>query len=119
MRKILAITLLLLLAASAGWAASDEEPIEKLIARVGLADSVTDASRKRKAGAIEINGERVTELLIPAPSAGELAIIRRRRPVLLAGGGQRLVVRQLHVRQIQQPSVHSAGARCGDTLEDF
>ena len=48
--------------------------VEKLIARVGLAESVTDASRKRKAGAIEINGERVTELLIPAPAKGELRI---------------------------------------------
>jgi tyrosyl-tRNA synthetase len=30
---------------------------------------VADASRKRKAGAIEINGQRVTELLIPATGA--------------------------------------------------
>jgi tyrosyl-tRNA synthetase len=48
--------------------------VEKLIARVGLAESVADASRKRKAGAIEINGERVMELLIPAPQTGELRI---------------------------------------------
>ena len=48
--------------------------VEKLIARVGLAESVSDASRKRKAGAIEINGERVMELVIPAPQAGELRI---------------------------------------------
>jgi tyrosyl-tRNA synthetase len=48
--------------------------VEKLIARVGLADSGADASRKRKAGAIEINGARVTELIIPAPEAGELRI---------------------------------------------
>jgi tyrosyl-tRNA synthetase len=48
--------------------------VEKLIARVGLAESVADASRKRKAGAIEINGERVMELLIPTPPAGELRI---------------------------------------------
>lgn len=47
--------------------------VEKLIARVGLADSGTDASRKRKAGAIEINGQRVTELVI-APVEGELLI---------------------------------------------
>ena len=40
--------------------------VEKLIARIGLAESVADASRKRKAGAIEINGQRVTELMIPA-----------------------------------------------------
>ena len=41
--------------------------VEKLIARVGLAESVADASRKRKAGAIEINGQRVTDLLLPVP----------------------------------------------------
>ncbi len=40
--------------------------VEKLIARIGLAESTSDASRKRKAGAIEINGQKVTELLIPA-----------------------------------------------------
>ena len=43
-----------------------EFTVEKLIARIGLAESVADASRKRKAGAIEINGRRVTELFIPA-----------------------------------------------------
>jgi hypothetical protein len=47
--------------------------VEKLIFRIGLADSVADASRKRKAGAIEINGKRVTELAIPAVG-GELLI---------------------------------------------
>jgi len=46
--------------------------VEKLIARVGLADSGSDASRKRRAGSIEINGQRVTELFIP--SAPELLI---------------------------------------------
>jgi tyrosyl-tRNA synthetase len=46
--------------------------VEKLIARIGLAESVADASRKRKAGAIEINGRRVTELLIPAAGPGLL-----------------------------------------------
>ncbi len=39
--------------------------VEKLIAKIGLAESVADASRKRKAGAIEINGQRVTELWYP------------------------------------------------------
>ncbi len=39
--------------------------VEKLIARTGLVESVTEASRKRKAGAVEINGERVTELFVP------------------------------------------------------
>jgi tyrosyl-tRNA synthetase len=47
--------------------------VEKLIARIGLAESVADASRKRKAGAIEINSLRVTELWYPA-SAQELLV---------------------------------------------
>jgi tyrosyl-tRNA synthetase len=37
--------------------------VDKLLPRVGLADSVTDAVRKIKAGAVEINGEKVKELL--------------------------------------------------------
>ena len=47
--------------------------VEKLIAKVGLAESVADASRKRKAGAIEIDGQRWTELWYPE-SAQELLI---------------------------------------------
>ena len=43
--------------------------VEKLLARTGLAESGTDANRKRKAGSIEINGVRVTELVIPADGA--------------------------------------------------
>ena len=51
MRKALAITLLLLLAVSAGWAASDEEPIEKLIARADVrsdnqAEHCADVARR-------------------------------------------------------------------------
>ena len=48
--------------------------IEKLIARIGLADSVADASRKRKAGAIEINGQRATELILPRTSVTDLLV---------------------------------------------
>ena len=47
--------------------------VEKLIARIGLAESVSDASRKRKAGAIEVNGQRVSDLVIPV-SGDELLI---------------------------------------------
>jgi tyrosyl-tRNA synthetase len=47
--------------------------VDKLIARVGLAESVADAGRKRKAGAIEVNGQRVVELFIPA-AGSELLI---------------------------------------------
>jgi tyrosyl-tRNA synthetase len=41
--------------------------VDKLIARFGLASSVSDAKRKREAGAVEINGDRVTELMIASP----------------------------------------------------
>jgi tyrosyl-tRNA synthetase len=47
--------------------------VAKLIAAVGLADSVTDANRKIKAGAVEINGERVRDLTIP-DSGGALIV---------------------------------------------
>ena len=38
--------------------------VDKLLALTGLADSVTDAARKLKAGAVEINGEIHRELLL-------------------------------------------------------
>jgi tyrosyl-tRNA synthetase len=42
--------------------------VDKLLARVGLAESVTDATRKIKAGAVEINGEKVKDLTFsPSP----------------------------------------------------
>jgi tyrosyl-tRNA synthetase len=41
--------------------------VDKLLARVGLADSVSDAVRKIKAGAVEINGERITDLALASP----------------------------------------------------
>jgi tyrosyl-tRNA synthetase len=47
--------------------------LDKLIAKIGLADSVSDARRKREAGAVEINGQRVKELVIPV-SGRELLI---------------------------------------------
>jgi tyrosyl-tRNA synthetase len=46
--------------------------VDKLLAKVGLADSVTDAVRKIKAGAVEINGEKVKDLAVPP--APELVI---------------------------------------------
>jgi len=45
--------------------------LDKLLALTSLADSVTDAARKLKAGAVEINGEIHKELLLTA-SAGTL-----------------------------------------------
>ena len=38
--------------------------LDKLLAQIGLADSVTDASRKIKAGAVEINGNMQNQLLL-------------------------------------------------------
>lgn len=37
--------------------------VDKLLAKVGLAESVTDATRKIKAGAVEIDGEKVKDLV--------------------------------------------------------
>jgi tyrosyl-tRNA synthetase len=42
--------------------------VDKLLARIGLAESVTDAVRKIKAGAVEINGERIKDLALPDPA---------------------------------------------------
>jgi tyrosyl-tRNA synthetase len=39
--------------------------VDKLLAKIGLADSVNDAVRKLKAGAVEINGAKVKELAAP------------------------------------------------------
>ncbi len=41
--------------------------IDKLLARIGLAESVSDAARKIKAGAVEIDGRRVHDLLLTDP----------------------------------------------------
>jgi tyrosyl-tRNA synthetase len=38
--------------------------VDKLLARVGLTESVTDAVRKIKAGAVEINGEKVKDVVL-------------------------------------------------------
>jgi tyrosyl-tRNA synthetase len=46
--------------------------VVKMLVGVGLAGSRTDAERKLKAGAVEINGARHTELLLPG--AGELTV---------------------------------------------
>jgi tyrosyl-tRNA synthetase len=46
--------------------------VDKLLAKIGLSESVTEAVRKIKAGAVEINGEKVKDLAVP-PS-GEMVI---------------------------------------------
>jgi tyrosyl-tRNA synthetase len=43
--------------------------VDKLLAKIGLAESVSDAVRKIKAGAVEINGEKFKELALPSPPA--------------------------------------------------
>jgi tyrosyl-tRNA synthetase len=43
--------------------------VDKLLAKVGLADSVSEGQRKIKAGAVEINGEKVRDLVLPDPPA--------------------------------------------------
>jgi tyrosyl-tRNA synthetase len=47
--------------------------VDKLLAKAGLADSVTDALRKIKAGAVEINGHKSSGLVLP-DTPGELVI---------------------------------------------
>ncbi len=48
--------------------------LDKLLAAVGLAESVTDASRKIKANAVEVNGQIVKELLLSEPA--EMLVLR-------------------------------------------
>ncbi len=43
--------------------------VDKLLAKIGLAESVSDGQRKVKAGAVEINGEIVRDLVLPDPPA--------------------------------------------------
>ncbi len=43
--------------------------IDKLLPKIGLAESVSDAVRKIKAGAVEVNGEKVKDLALPQPPA--------------------------------------------------
>ena len=48
--------------------------VDKLIARTGMVESVTEAGRKRKAGAVEINGQKVTELVYSTAGLTELLV---------------------------------------------
>ena len=47
---------------------SESVRVDKLLARIGLAESVSDAVRKIKAGAVQINGQKVHELVLKNPS---------------------------------------------------
>jgi tyrosyl-tRNA synthetase len=44
--------------------------MDKLLAKIGLAESVSDAQRKLKANAVELNGEKVTDQFA-VPGIGE------------------------------------------------
>jgi tyrosyl-tRNA synthetase len=48
--------------------------LDKLLARCGLADSVSDASRKVKQKAVRIDGEVKTELVLPVQLPAELLV---------------------------------------------
>jgi tyrosyl-tRNA synthetase len=43
--------------------------VDKLLARIGLAESVSDAVRKIKAGAVEIDGHKFRDLVLPHPAS--------------------------------------------------
>jgi tyrosyl-tRNA synthetase len=43
--------------------------VDKMLARIGLYESVTEAVRKIRAGAVEINGEKVRDLVLADPPA--------------------------------------------------
>jgi len=47
--------------------------LDKMLAKTGLAESVSDAVRKIKAGAVEINGQRIHDLLL-ADAPAELIV---------------------------------------------
>ncbi len=47
--------------------------VDKMLPKIGLAESVSDAVRKIKAGAVEINGQRVHDLVL-ADGAAELVV---------------------------------------------
>lgn len=48
--------------------------VDKLIARIGIVDSVTEAQRKRKAGAVEINGLKAVDLVFSTAGQTELLV---------------------------------------------
>jgi tyrosyl-tRNA synthetase len=49
---------------------SEPVRLDKLLAKIGLAESIADAQRKLKANAVEMNGEKVTDQF-RVPTAGE------------------------------------------------
>jgi tyrosyl-tRNA synthetase len=48
--------------------------VDKLVARIGLAESVSEARRRREAGAVTINGQRATDLIFSIAGLSEILI---------------------------------------------
>jgi tyrosyl-tRNA synthetase len=48
--------------------------VDKLVARIGLAESVSEARRRREAGAVTINGQRATDLIFSIAGLSEMLI---------------------------------------------
>jgi tyrosyl-tRNA synthetase len=48
--------------------------VDKLVARIGLAESVSEARRLREAGAVTINGQRVTDLNFSVAGLSEMLV---------------------------------------------
>jgi tyrosyl-tRNA synthetase len=48
--------------------------VDKLIARIGMAESVTEAGRRRKAGAVELNGVKVADISFSAAGLSEIVV---------------------------------------------
>jgi tyrosyl-tRNA synthetase len=59
--------------------------LDKLIAKIGLAESVADAQRKLKANAVELDGEKVTDQFAIPPAGEHLFKVGRnwRKAILL------------------------------------
>jgi tyrosyl-tRNA synthetase len=58
--------------------------IDKLLARIGLAESVADAQRKLKANSVELNGIKITDqFVVPAPGEHTFKVGRNWRRVIV------------------------------------
>jgi len=56
--------------------------VDKLLPRIGLAESVNDAVRKIKAGAVDVNGSKVTSLNIPSSPTLVIQVGKKWKKVL-------------------------------------
>jgi tyrosyl-tRNA synthetase len=58
--------------------------LDKLLAKIGLAESIADAQRKLKANSVEMNGEKVTDQFqVPAAGAHIFKVGRNWRKALV------------------------------------